>query len=49
VAGKIRSIEKFNDLIGNRTRYLQACSIMYVLIVHINIVQTLLRIYVGVC
>jgi hypothetical protein len=26
VAGKIRSIEKCNDLIGNRTRDLRACS-----------------------
>jgi hypothetical protein len=27
VAGKIRSIEKSSDLIGNRTRNLPACSI----------------------
>jgi hypothetical protein len=29
VAGRIRSIEKSNDLFGNRTRYLPACSIMH--------------------
>jgi hypothetical protein len=28
VVGRIRSLEKFNDLIGNRTRDLPACSIM---------------------
>jgi hypothetical protein len=27
-AGRIRSIEKFNDLIGNRNYYLPACSIV---------------------
>jgi hypothetical protein len=28
VAGRIRSIEKYNELIGNRTRDLPACSIV---------------------
>jgi hypothetical protein len=28
VSGRIRSIEKFNDLIGNRTRDLPVCSIV---------------------
>jgi hypothetical protein len=27
-AGRIRSIEKYNDLIGNRTRDLQVCTIV---------------------
>jgi hypothetical protein len=27
-AGRMRSIEKYNDLIGNRTRGLPACSIV---------------------
>jgi hypothetical protein len=28
MAGRIRSIEKFNDVIGNRIRDLSACSIV---------------------
>jgi hypothetical protein len=27
-AGRIRSIEKYNDLIGNQTRYIPSCNIV---------------------
>jgi hypothetical protein len=38
VAGRIRSLEKSNDLILNRTSNLQACSIVRIKIANIDVI-----------
>jgi hypothetical protein len=49
VAGRIRSIEKSSDLIGDQTRDLSACSIVDSLELYSYSYRLYIHIYSGVC